>query len=139
MTALAQGNNALALDLYHELNKDEEGNLFFSPHSISQAQALAYGGAKANTEAEMAATLHYTHPQDKLHAAENALDLALASRGQGAQGMDGQGFRLKVSNASWGQIGYSFVGAYLDLLAPGEVKPKAGRNPDLWPTFTAAA
>ncbi len=117
MEALAQGNNALAFDLYHELNKDEDGNLFYSPHSISQALAMAYAGAKGNTAAEMAAALHYTLPQDRLHPAENALDQALASRGQGAQGMDGKGFRLKVSNASWGQIGYSFAAAYLDLLA----------------------
>lgn len=39
--ALTAGHTAFALDLYHALGQDE-GNLFFSPHSISQALAMTY-------------------------------------------------------------------------------------------------
>jgi serpin B len=116
MKALAEGNNALAFDLYHQLNT-EAGNFFISPHSISSALAITFAGARSRTESEMAQALHYTLPQAQLHPAYNNLDLALAQRGQGGKGIDGKGFRLHVSNAAWGQKGYAFAADYLDTLA----------------------
>jgi len=101
LAELARGNAAFALDLYHVLRQDHD-NLFYSPYSIS---------------VQMADALHYTLPQERLHAAFNALDQALASRGEGAQGKDGEGFRLHVANAIWGQKDYTFLDAYLDVLA----------------------
>jgi len=65
----------------------------------------------------MADALHFTLPQDRLHPAFNSLDLALASRGDGAEGQDGEGFRLNIVNALWGQTGYKFLDAFLDTLA----------------------
>jgi len=114
--ALAAGNTAFALDLYQQL-RGEEDNLFFSPYSISVALAMAYAGARGETERQMANALHYTLPQDTLHPAFNALDLELASRGEGARGRRGQPFRLHIANALWGQSGYSFLPDFLDLLA----------------------
>jgi serpin B len=65
----------------------------------------------------MAAALEFQLPQNKLHLAFDALDLALASRGQGAKGKDQQPFRLHVVNAIWGQTGFDFLPSYLELLA----------------------
>ena len=113
---LVNGNTAFAFDLYHNLST-EEGNLFLSPYSISVALAMTYAGACGETESQMANTLHFTLPQDKLHAAFNALNLALAQRGEGAKGKDGQEFRLNVVNALWGQEGYEFLTEFLDTLA----------------------
>jgi serpin B len=114
--ALAAGNTAFALGLYQQL-RGEEDNLFFSPYSISVALAMAYAGARGETERQMADALHYTLPQDTLHPAFNALDLELASRGGGARGRHGEPFRLHIANALWGQTGYSFLPDFLDLLA----------------------
>ena len=61
--------------------------------------------------------MHYTLPQEQLHPAFNGLDRELASRGEGAQGRDGQGFRLNIVNAIWGQDGYAFLPQFLDTLA----------------------
>jgi serpin B len=113
---LSQANAAFALELYQVLRKDHE-NLFYSPYSISVALALAYAGARGETEQQMADAMHYTLSQERLHAAFNALDQALASRGEGAMGKDGQAFQLHVANAIWGQQDYSFLDAYLDVLA----------------------
>jgi serpin B len=113
---LARGNGEFALALYQVLRKDRD-NLFYSPYSISVALAMTYAGARGETERQMADALHYTLPQDRLHPAFNALDLALASRGEGAKGTDEQGFRLHIANALWGQTGYTFVQAFLDVLA----------------------
>src|SRR4030067_846938 len=65
----------------------------------------------------MADPLHYVLPQARLHPAFNNLDEVLATRGQGAKGKDGKGFRLNIVNAIWGQKGYEFLAQYLDLLA----------------------
>ena len=113
-TALVEGNTAFAFDLYHALQQTGDGNVFYSPYSISSALAMTYAGARGETAQQMAATLHFTLPQERLHPAFNALDLALTSRGQGAQG---QGFRLHLVNALWGQQGYAFRPEYLDTLA----------------------
>jgi serpin B len=113
---LVDGNSAFAFELYQAL-REQEGNLFYSPHSISVALAMTYAGARGDTAEEMAATLHFMLEQDRLHPAFNWLDAELASRGEGAQGKDGEGFRLNIVNAIWGQKGYEFLTEFLDVLA----------------------
>ncbi|NIN69814.1 MAG: serpin family protein [Anaerolineae bacterium] len=113
---LVEGNRAFAFDLYQVLREGNE-NLFYSPYSISLALAMAYAGARGDTEEQMMDTLHFTLTQDRLHRAFNALDLELARRGEGAKGKDAQGFRLNIVNAIWGQEGYGFLSEYLDALA----------------------
>jgi len=112
----ADGNTAFAADLYQAL-RDDGGNLFYSPLSISIALAMTYAGARGETAEQMAATMHYDLAQPELHAAFNSLDLLLASRGEGAKGKDGKGFRLNVVNEIWGQRDYHFETAYLDTIA----------------------
>lgn len=114
--AQMKGDHDFSFALYQQL-KAEDGNLFFSPLSITQALAMLYAGARGNTETQIASTLHFVLPQDKLHPVYNALDLELKSRGQNAQAADGKGFRLNVVNAIWGQEGYSFQTPFLDTLA----------------------
>ncbi|HEY3356459.1 MAG TPA: serpin family protein [Polyangia bacterium] len=116
LQALAHGNTTFACEMYQQL-RQQPGNLFYSPQSISQALAMTYAGARAGTETQMADVLSFALTQERLHPAFNALDLALASRGQGAQGADGAGFRLHLVNAIWGQQGYGFLASFLDVLA----------------------
>ena len=111
-TALAElsaGNRAFAFDLYQAI-RGEEGNLFFSPYSLSTALAMAYAGTGGNTEQQMAQVLHFTLPQDQLHPAFNALDLSLT-------GQSGEGFRLTTANALWAQKNYIFLPEFLDTIA----------------------
>jgi len=114
--SLVEGNSAFAFDLYQAL-KREEGNLFYSPYSISLALAMTYAGARGETAEQMAGTLHFLLNQKKLHPAFNWLDAELASRGEGAEGKDGEGFRLNIVNAIWGQKDYEFLSDFLDVLA----------------------
>jgi serpin B len=109
------GNTAFALDMYQQI-RGKPGNFFYSPHSISTALAMTWAGARGQTQTDMATALRFSLPQEKLHPAANQLDLELASRGQGAQGADGGGFRLNVANALWGQVGYPFEAPFLDVL-----------------------
>jgi len=116
LATLVDGNTAFAFDLYRAIAQ-QQGNLFCSPYSISLALAMTYAGARGETEQQMAATLDFMLQQDRLHPAFNALDLELASRGQGAKGKDDKGFRLHIVNAIWGQKDYTFLKQYLDVLA----------------------
>jgi serpin B len=116
LNTLVEGNGQFAFDLYQQL-KSEEGNLFYSPYSISLALAMTYAGARGETETQMADALDFLLSQDKLHPAFNALSLELDSRGEGAQGKDGEGFRLNIVNAIWGQKDYNFLTDFLDVLA----------------------
>lgn len=115
LTELVDGNTAFATDLYQRV-RGEPGNLFMSPHSISTALAMTYAGAAGDTATQMAQALHFTLPEPQLHAAFDALDLALASRATQAHG-DTIPFRLTTANALFGQDGWPFVPAFLDTLA----------------------
>ena len=116
LAELVDGNSAFAFDLYRTL-AEEDGNLFYSPYSISLALAMTYAGARGETERQMADTFHYLMPQERLHPAFNALDIELASRGGGAVGNEDEGFTLNIANAVWGQKDYEFLAPYLDVLA----------------------
>jgi serpin B len=120
--ALVSGNNAFAFDLYQAIRGGEE-NLLFSPFSISQALAMVYAGARGKTADQMADTLHFTLPQERLHPAFNALDRELASRARVAvkdesgQSKSDVAFELHVTNAVWGQKGLPYRAEYLAVLA----------------------
>jgi serpin B len=115
LLALVSGNARFALDLYHLL-REQEGNLFYSPYSISAALAMTYAGARGQTESQMARALHFDLPQEDLHEGFALLAGELASRGEGAAGKDGEGFRLNVANALWLQQGFDLLPAYLALV-----------------------
>ena len=114
--SLVAGNSTFAFDLLHEIGS-AEGNLFYSPYSISSALAMAYAGARGETELQMAEVLHFSLAQEDLHPACNWIALALNARGEIAFPYVGEGFELRVVNATWGQRGYSFLRSYLDTLA----------------------
>ena len=122
ITAIVTGNTAFAFDLYQAIN-DFDSNLFFSPYSISLALALAYAGARGETERQMAETLRFGLPQDKMHAAFNALDLSLTGQ---VREYERDGFLLNVANSVWTQESYGFLPDYLETLALSygeEVRP----------------
>jgi len=116
ISSLADGNGVFAFNLY-KLLSEEEGNLFYSPYSISAALAMTYAGARGETEKQTADTLQFHLSQNQLHPAFNSLDQELASRGEGVKGKDGEGFRLNIVNAIWGQKNYAFLVSFLDTLA----------------------
>jgi serine protease inhibitor len=107
---LVAGNNRFACDLFQAVAQ-EEGNLLFSPYSISAALAMTYAGARSETAVQMADTLYYTLPQSQLHPAFNALNLQLTASD------DQEEFALVIANRIWGQIDMEFRQEFLDLLA----------------------
>ncbi len=114
---LAADNRAFALDLYHRL-ESREGNLFYSPYSISAALAMTYAGAEGKTAEEMAAVFHFLMEENRLHPAFNALDQHLESLAKQEIPDDaGEVFQLNIANAIWGQKDFHFENGFLDVLA----------------------
>ena len=107
-SALVEGNTEFALDLYGTLRAKDEGNLFFSPYSISAALAMTYAGAHGETAAQMADLLHLPGADDAVHAA--FADLAAQLEGEDPA------YQLKIANALWGQEGEVFLDTFLDTL-----------------------
>ena len=112
--ALVENNNIFAFDLYRSLQA-QDGNLFYSPYSISLALAMTYAGARGATESQMAQTLPFL-PQDQLHPAFNALDLQLAERGKAASDEETP-LQLNIANAVWAEQTYPFLQSFLDTIA----------------------
>lgn len=108
-------NNAFALDLYHAVG-DEAENLFFSPYSISVALAMTWAGARNQTEAQMADTLHFNFSPGKLHSLYNEMDLDLSHRNANDPENSEKYLKLNICNEVWGQRDYSFLDTYLDTL-----------------------
>jgi serpin B len=123
---VVKGNNNFALELYAKLGDQQEGNLFFSPHSISTALAMTYAGARGRTEVQMAEVLHFpaivskqpgakppsglTRDQKQFHSAFGTIVNALNDRGKKGA------YELTVANALWGQKGYEFLREFLELI-----------------------
>ena len=117
LDTLVAGNSEFALELYRQLSAGDDGNLFFSPYSLSVALAMTYAGAEGATKEQMANTLNFILEEEDLHAAFNKLAIELAGRGEGDSSKDEEGFKLNIANAIWGQVEYAFLSEYLDTLA----------------------
>lgn len=89
----SESNNQLAFDLYQRL-RQQKGNLFFSPASVSSALAMAYAGASGDTEKEMAHVLHIQQGQS-VHQGYFTLLALLNSTGEA------QGYTLQAANRLW--------------------------------------
>ena len=126
------GNNHFALQLYAKL-RAREGNLFFSPYSISTALAMTYAGARGQTKMQMARVLQFpmepykaldTDNQgrpfyrietrlmshERIAAAFGSLQRSLTTESKKG------GYELTVANALWGQKGYGFLKEFLELI-----------------------
>lgn len=111
--------NAFAYDLYAQL-APAEGNLFFSPFSLSTALGMTYTGARGLTFHEMTNVLHVwdTRPFGYKMSPEGIIrehSAAYASflRAVNAGDPKTRDYDLASANALWGQQDYTFVPAFL--------------------------
>ncbi|MDR1011490.1 MAG: hypothetical protein LBM04_10290, partial [Opitutaceae bacterium] len=106
---LASSNNAFACDLYAQL-KDTEGNLFFSPFSVSSALAMTYAGAKGGTAAQMQKALRFPESQESVHSGFAALLKHFDEIQSGRQ------IQLSIANSLWPRKGAPLLENYLTLV-----------------------
>tara|TARA_Y100000034_G_C6887315_1_gene407566 strand:- start:689 stop:1993 length:1305 start_codon:yes stop_codon:yes gene_type:complete len=101
---VVDANNQFAFELYSELSKEEQGNLFYSPFSISSALAMTYEGARGQTAEEMKSVFHF--PEN------NILRPNFAATYNEINKKD-KDYQLNTGNALWAQQDYKFLEDYL--------------------------
>ena len=109
--AVVQGDTQFALDLYAKL-RSQDGNLFFSPYSISTALAMTRAGRQGR----------HRRPDGQgaeLHPPAGQAESGLRGTRQGGQRRSGgqeRGYQLSTANALWGQKDYGFKADFVKLL-----------------------
>ena len=101
--------NAFAVDFYKQVRKPE-GNLFFSPYSISMALGMVYAAARGNTAAQMAKTMHFSPDQPEANKVCGALNAQILAAGQK------KAMELNVANALWTEKSYPLLKEYLEAI-----------------------
>lgn len=120
----ADSINSLGIDLMHATARPD-ANALISPYSIGTALVMTYAGADGQTREEMNRVLHLTAEDEQTHrgfaALQQALDgVAKQSAERAAKmltyGRTNDAITLAVANRLFGQQGYDFRAAFLDLL-----------------------
>ncbi|GAA2043536.1 serpin family protein [Catenulispora yoronensis] len=111
LTAAATSANAFGVDVFQAVTDGKSGNVMVSPTSLATVLAMLLPGAKGQTAAEMAKTLHTTLPADQFANALGALNAATVQRVL-ADKADLQQF-----DSAWTQQGYDLQQPYLKTLA----------------------
>ena len=106
VNSVVAANNQFALDLYSKY-KSNDGNVFFSPYSISTALAMTYEGARGQTADEMQSVLHFPK-DDQTRRNDFAAIYAQINRKD-------KNYTLSTANALWAQKDYYFLPDYLDI------------------------
>ena len=101
---VVNANNQFAFDLYSELDKDEDGNMFYSPYSISAALAMTYEGAEGKTADEMKSVFHF--PEEDILRPNFAAIYNDINK-------ENKEYKLKTGNALWVQKDYPFLEEYI--------------------------
>ena len=103
---VVDANNRFALDLYSTLARENpEGNLFFSPWSISSALAITYEGARGTTADEIRSVFNF--PADDSTRWNGYKEIT--------DGLNGgnSGYTLENANALWAEETYPLLPSYL--------------------------
>jgi len=101
---VVNANNQFAFDLYSELDKSEDRNMFYSPYSISTALAMTYEGAEGQTANEIKSVFHF--PEDNILRPNFAAIYNDINK-------ENKDYELKTGNALWVQKDYSFLQEYI--------------------------
>ena len=104
---VVNANNKFAFDIYSELNKNQHGNIFYSPYSLSAALAMTYEGAKGQTAEEMKSVFHFPET--------NVLRPNFAAIYNNLNG-ENEAYESRTGNALWVQQDYNLLGEYLSTV-----------------------
>ena len=108
---LASANAKFAMNIYDELRDlANDGNIFFSPLSISLALGMTYAGAKENTKNQMAQVMEFDEAADS----DDALNEAFQELIDTFNNPD-KNYTLNIANRLFGSKNYQFLTDYLRI------------------------
>lgn len=100
--------NSFAIDLYKELIKSGDKNIFFSPISISLAMGMTYAGSDGETKAQVAKALYFPLDDKSFHKEMGSIQKSIA-------GKSTKGVEISLANQLWVDKSYKFDCSYLKL------------------------
>lgn len=107
LKTFAQEANQFGFDLFQQLRR-QEGNLFFSPYSISSALAMTAAGARGETAQQMTKVLHIPDDVKRFTSKEQGLMASLLDKPKG--------YDIRIANALWGQNKHPFNADFISLV-----------------------
>lgn len=105
---IVNANNQFAFDFFANLKEEDEGNIFFSPYSISTAVAMASEGARGETAREIEKVFHL--PSDEKNRREAIMATYDRINTKEAK------YQLSTANALWIQKDYEILDDYLQTV-----------------------
>lgn len=113
----AEAQSDFAWKLAPLMDKDEQGNVVFSPYSISTALSMAYAGAEGQTAKAFAKTLGIKGPASEQHAACLALETRFRQMVQQTPSEQcSHPFRLSTANRLYAQEGAALKAPFVETL-----------------------
>lgn len=109
--SVREGANLLGVELYGRL-RAAQGNVMLSPTGIAASFAMAAGGARGETLAEMRRVLHHTGDATALH---QVLGEEVVGWRHGDAGDAGDGGFMRFAQRLYAPEGLDFVGDFTDL------------------------
>src|SRR4051794_16396516 len=106
----SDATNAFAFDVYDNLQR-EQGNLFFSPLSVSTALGMAYAGARGNTATQLENVAHFGSTPG-IHDSFQSLYASYAPFATSVGG----GPQMTFANAMWRDDQLPITPAYASLV-----------------------
>jgi len=103
INSVVNSSNQFAFDLYSNL-KGKEGNIFFSPYSLSTAMAMTYEGARGQTAEEIRQVFHYPEDIEILRRGYAGIINQINKKDKK--------YELRTANALWAQKSYPFLPEY---------------------------
>ena len=115
---LVAANTEFAVNFYHALRESEDGNLFFSPYSLSVALAMAHAGAAQETRQQMTRVLSFQSlPLEDLYESFGVIQESLANPANAHDVPINDLPRLEIGNAMWGHTGYNFMPEFVETIS----------------------
>ncbi len=107
INSVIKANNQFAFDLYSKY-RSKDGNVFYSPYSISSALAMTYEGARGKTAEEMQAVFHFPQEASIRRDSFSKINQQINKKDKK--------YALSTANALWAQKDYKFLDEYFSLV-----------------------
>ncbi|HEY9700886.1 MAG TPA: serpin family protein, partial [Allocoleopsis sp.] len=111
LNILVRNNNQFAFNLYNNIPKKPEENVFFSPYSISTSLAMTYAGAQGETANQMAKVLRFPPEKEIIHQGFYQLNNNLKEQQKELE------YKFIQANGMWGQKGDKFLKSFTQTLS----------------------
>ncbi len=106
--ALVNANNCFAFNAYEDIKESSNGNIFFSPYSISEAAGMVYEGARGETALQIQNVFEFPDNADARKSALLAIYNDLNSTSSE--------YALNVANAVWVERDFPILDDYLSTV-----------------------